>query len=141
MATQKTLPTDESVIAFINSVEDENKRKDGFALAEIMRDASGFEPKMWGPSIIGYGSYHYKYASGHEGEAPLAGFSPRKQKISFYVMLSPEKREELLPKLGKHKAAKGCIYINKLSDVDTEVVKEMVKESIRYVQELYPSSS
>ncbi|POY35738.1 hypothetical protein C3K47_13335 [Solitalea longa] len=137
MATQKTVPTNESVVNFINTVDDEQKRNDSYALVKILEEATGFEATMWGPAIIGFGSYHYKYASGHEGDAPLAGFSPRKQSISFYVMLSEEKRNELLSKLGKHKAAKSCIYINKLSDVDAEVLKEMVKESMRYMQELY----
>ncbi|SHM10401.1 DUF1801 domain-containing protein [Flavobacterium saccharophilum] len=140
MAKNKTEETAVSVIDFINTfVEDEAKRKDAFELVKIMQDVTGFEPKMWGPSIIGFGSYHYKYASGHEGDAPLAGFSPRKAAISLYVYLSEENREDLLSKLGKHRAAKGCIYIKKLSDINVEILKEMTSASVEYLQKLYPS--
>ncbi|MNQ45566.1 hypothetical protein D3C85_593510 [compost metagenome] len=140
MAKNKTEETAVSVIDFINTfVEDEAKRKDAFELVKIMQHVTGFEPKMWGPSIIGFGSYHYKYASGHEGDAPLAGFSPRKAAISLYVYLSEENREDLLSKLGKHRAAKGCIYIKKLSDINVEILKEMTSASVEYLQKLYPS--
>ena len=140
MAKNKTTETETSVIDFINTfVEDEAKRKDAFELVKIMQDVTGFEPKMWGPSIIGFGSYHYKYASGHEGDAPLAGFSPRKAAISLYVYLPEENREELLSKFGKHRAAKGCIYVKKLNDIDVEILKEMVSASVEYLQKLYPS--
>lgn len=140
MAKNKTTETETSVSDFINTfVDDEVKRNDAFELIKIMQKVTGFEPKMWGPSIIGFGSYHYKYASGHEGDAPLAGFSPRKTAISLYAYLSEEKRDELLLKLGKHKAAKSCIYIKKLSDIDVEILKEMISASIEYLQKLYPS--
>ena len=138
MAKNKTTETETSVIDFINTfVEDEAKRNDAFELVKIMQNVTGFEPKMWGPSIIGFGSYHYKYASGHEGDAPLAGFSPRKAAISLYVYLSDENREELLSKLGKHKPAKGCIYVKKLSDINVEILKEMVSTSVKELQKLY----
>ena len=138
MAKNKTTETETSVIDFINTfVEDEAKKKDAFELVKIMQNVTGFEPKMWGPSIIGFGSYHYKYASGHEGDAPLAGFSPRKAAISLYVYLSEENREELLSKLGKHKPAKGCIYVKKLSDINVEILKEMVSTSVKELQKLY----
>lgn len=141
MAKNKTSETEISVIDFINTfVEDEAKRNDAFKLVQIMQEVSGFEPKMWGPSIIGFGSYHYKYASGHEGDAPLAGFSPRKAAISLYVYLPEENRMELLSKLGKHKPAKGCIYIKKLSDINVEILKEMVSSSVKELQKLYPSN-
>jgi single-stranded DNA-specific DHH superfamily exonuclease len=140
MAKNKTTETESSVIDFINNtVEDETKRNDAFELIKIMQQQTGFEAKMWGPGIIGFGSYHYKYASGHEGDAPLAGFSPRKAAISLYVYLSEENREQLLSKFGKHKAAKGCIYIKKLSDIDVEILKEMVSASVAYLLKLYPS--
>ncbi|MET0945508.1 MAG: DUF1801 domain-containing protein [Flavobacterium sp.] len=140
MAKNKTAETETSVTDFINTfVEDEAKRNDAFELVTIMQKETGFEPKMWGPSIIGFGSYHYKYASGHEGDAPLAGFSPRKAAISLYVYLSEENREDLLSKLGKHRAAKGCIYIKKLSDINVEILKEMTSASVEYLQKLYPS--
>lgn len=141
MAKNKTTETKTRVSDFINTfVEDDTKRNDAFELAKIMQQVTGFEPKIWGPSIIGFGSYHYKYASGHEGDAPLAGFSPRKAAISLYVYLSEENREELLSKLGKHKAAKGCIYVKKLSDIDVEVLKKMVLVSVEYLQKLYPQN-
>ncbi|CAI2769038.1 DUF1801 domain-containing protein [Flavobacterium collinsii] len=138
MAKNKTTATESSVVDFINAIDDEVKRNDAFELIKIMQNISGFEAKMWGPSIIGFGSYHYKYDSGHEGDAPLAGFSPRKAAISLYVYLPHEKREELLSKLGKHKSAKACIYIKKLSDVDLEVVKKMITISLELTQKLYP---
>lgn len=140
MAKNKTTETETSVIDFINTfVDDETKRNDSFQLIKIMQSVTGFEPKMWGPSIIGFGSYHYKYASGHEGDAPLAGFSPRKAAISLYVYLSPENREDLLSKLGKHRAAKGCIYIKKISDINVEILNEMTSASVEYLLKLYPS--
>lgn len=141
MAKNKTTETAQSVTDFINAfVEDETKRKDSFELIRIMQEVTGFEPKMWGPSIIGFGSYHYKYASGHEGDAPLAGFSPRKAAISLYTYISEEKREELLPKFGKHRAAKGCIYIKKVADIDVEILKKMISISVEYLNKLYPSN-
>lgn len=114
MAKNKTTETNESILDFINTfVEDETKRNDAFELIKIIQEVIHFEPKMWGPSIIGFGSYHYKYASGHEGDAPLVGFSPRKTAISLYINVPTENRDELLSKLGKHKASKGCIYVKK----------------------------
>ena len=140
MAKNKTTETESSVTDFINNfVDNEAKRNDAFELIEIMNKVTGFEPKMWGPSIIGFGSYHYKYASGHEGDAPLVGFSPRKTAISLYIYFSTENKEELLSKFGKHKAAKGCIYINKLADIDIEILKIMIAASVKELQKLYPS--
>lgn len=141
MAKNKTTETENSVADFINAfVEDENKRKDSFELIKITQEITRFKPKMWGPSIIGFGSYHYKYASGHEGDAPLVGFSPRKAAISLYIYTSPQTREEILSKLGKHKAAKGCIYIKKLSDIDVDVLKNMISLSLADLKNLYPSN-
>src|SRR3954469_15184630 len=114
MAKNKTTETKNSIAAFINSVDDELKRKDSFQIVEIMKKQSGFEPKMWGPAIIGFGSYHYKYESGHEGDAPIIAFSPRKAAISLYLSADPAERVKLLAKFGKHKTGKGCIYIKKL---------------------------
>lgn len=141
MAKNKTTETNASIVDFISTfVEDESKRNDAFELIKIMQQISHFEPKMWGPSIIGFGSYHYKYASGHEGDAPLVGFSPRKAAISLYIYTSPENRDELLSKLGKHKASKGCIYIKKIADIDVEVLKEMISISLEDLKKLYPSN-
>lgn len=140
MAKNKTTETESSVVDFINTTDDETKRNDAFELVKIMQKATGFEPKMWGPSIIGFGSYHYKYASGHEGDAPLAGFSPRKAAISLYLYLPDEIREKLLSEFGKHKSAKGCIYIKKLADIDVEILKKMISTSINELQKQYPSN-
>lgn len=140
MAKNKTTETESSVIDFINAVENETKRKDAFQLLSIIQELTGFEPKMWGPSIIGFGSYHYKYDSGHEGDAPLAGFSPRKTAMTVYFYLPEENREELLSKLGKHTSSKACIYIKKLTDIDIEILKKIILLSIEYTQKLYPSN-
>ena len=138
MAKNKTTETESSVTDFINAVEDTAKRNDSFELVKIMQKESGFEPKMWGPGIIGFGSYHYKYASGHEGDAPLVAFSPRKAAISLYCYTTTENKEELLSKLGKHKASKGCIYIKKLTDIDTEILRKIILLSIENLNRLYP---
>ena len=140
MAKNKTTETANSIIDFVNTVENEIKRNDAFELIKLMHEQTGFEPKMWGPSIIGFGSYHYKYASGHEGDAPLVGFSPRKEAISLYLCPLFEDKEELLAKFGKHKAAKGCIYIKKIADIDIEILKKMILLSVKYLNELYPST-
>lgn len=137
MATKnKTAETDVSVIDFINSfVDKEEKKQDSFRLLEIMREWSGCEPKMWGPSIIGFGSYHYKYASGHEGDAPLIGFSPRKAEFSLYVNVPGKDDQKLLDNLGKYKLAKSCIYFKKLADLNLDTLETLSKETIRYVKE------
>jgi uncharacterized protein DUF1801 len=129
MAELKTKQTDDSVAAFINSVDDVQKRKDSFEIVEIMKQATGLQPKMWGTSIIGFGSYHYKYESGHEGDMCLIGFSPRKQNIALYVGVNNGNIPELLQKLGKHKTGKGCLYINKFSDVNADILKQIIKAS------------
>lgn len=134
----KTRPNDESVIAFIEKVESPKKREDAYRLLDIFTDTSGYDATMWGTSIIGFGSYHYKYDSGHEGDAPLVGFSPRKAKFSLYFATGDTKREELLCKLGKHKAGKACVYVNKLVDIDVSVLKELIRQSITFLQETYP---
>jgi len=139
MAKNKTTETESSVIDFINAVEDDKKKNDAFELLKIIQETTGFEPKMWGPSIIGFGSYHYKYDSGHEGDAPLAGFSPRKAATTVYFYLPEENRDELLSKLGKHTSSKACIYIKKLTDIDIEILKKIILLSIEYTQNLYPS--
>jgi len=136
-ATVKTVETNNSVVDFIHQIADEKKKTDCFALVEIMKEQSGFEPKLWGPSIIGFGAYHYKYESGREGEAPLVAFSPRKNEISLYLSSSFENREGLLQKFGKHKSAKACIYIKRLEDVDLAVLKKMISLSIKQVQRLH----
>lgn len=133
----KTKPTEESVTEFVNSVENEQKRKDSFELIQHMRQITGKEPKMWGPSIIGFGSYHYKYDSGHEGDAPLCGFSPRKSAISLYVFTGAEKHKHLLEGLGKFTMGKACIYVKKLSDIDLNVMENIINETTEFLKEKY----
>ncbi len=140
MAKNKTSETEVSVIDFINTFADtEQKRKDSFELLQFMQEITGYEPKMWGPSIIGFGSYHYKYTSGHEGDAPLAGFSPRKAAISLYVFTGLAEHEYLLRDLGKFKMGKACIYIKKLSDIRLPVLATLIKETQKYLQTRYPN--
>lgn len=139
MAKNKTAETDHSVTDFINKVTSEVKRKDSFRLIKIFKSITGCEPRMWGPSIIGFGKYHYKYASGHEGDSPLAAFSPRKDSLVIYIATEFEKREELLSQLGKHKSSKSCVYAKKLDDIDVAVLETIIKNSISHVTKLYPS--
>jgi len=133
----KTQPTDSSVVAFIESVESEKKQEDAFKLLDIFTETTGMEPKIWGESIIGFGSYHYKYESGHEGDAALVGFSPRKARFSLYFATGDEKREELLKDFGKHKTGKACVYVNKLDDIDVDVLKKLIDQSIDFLEETY----
>ena len=136
MATNKTTETESSVIDFINSyVDNEQKKTDSFQLIEFMSKWSGFEPKMWGPTIIGFGSYHYTYASGREGDAPLIGFSPRKPKFSLYVYAPTEENEHLLDDFGKFSMGKSCIYIKKLADINIPVLEKLCKTTIAYLNE------
>lgn len=142
MAEQKTKPTNTNVLEFLkNFVENEQKFQDSLALLQIMQKVSGHAPQMWGPSIIGFGSYHYKYASGHEGDAPLIGFSPRKAAISLYVYagyLGDEKQVEMLSNLGKYKMGKACIYVKKLTDINLDVLQQMMQSTISFLKTEYP---
>lgn len=138
MAKNKTTETTANVAEFINSFAGtEQKRKDSFELLKLMQNLTGFEPKMWGPTIVGFGSYHYKYPSGHEGDAPLIGFSPRKDAISLYAFTGLEEHEHLLGKLGKFKMGKACIYIRKLSDIDQNELKKLITETINFLHSKY----
>lgn len=139
MYEPKTKPTDHSVVEFIENVDHVKKREDAYRLLDLFTETTGYEATMWGPSIIGFGSYHYKYESGHEGDAPLAGFSPRKAKISLYFAPDDPERERLLAKLGKHTTGKSCVYVNKLDDVDTDVVRELILTSMAHMRKLYPN--
>ena len=138
MAKIKTTETSKSVTEFVNSVSDEIKRKDSLKIIDIMQKQTGFEPKMWGPGIIGFGNYHYKYESGHEGDMPLAGFSPRSTGVVLYLCENFENKDELFQKLGKHKAGKVCIYIKRIADIDVSVLKKMISNSVKHIQALYP---
>ena len=130
MADNKTKPTKVSVPAYIDAIADEAKRKDAKALVKLMQSATGEKATMWGPSIIGFGSYHYTYESGREGDMPLAGFSPRKAATVLYGMTGFTESEALLAKLGKHTVGKGCLYIKKLTDVDEKVLEKLVVKSV-----------
>jgi len=136
MAENKTKENSASVEDFLNTVPDEQKRKDCYEIIKIMADVTKQPAKMWGNAIIGFDSYHYKYDSGREGDMCLVGFSPRKGDISIYIC-SFEEREQLLQNLGKHKTGKACLYIRKLADVDTAVLKTLVKESVAYMRKTY----
>ena len=127
----KTKVNDASVTDFLNTVTDEQKRKDSFEILKIMKQITKEEPKMWGASIVGFGSYHYKGASGREGDWMLTGFSPRKQNLTLYLMHGFDAHKDLLKKLGKHTTSMGCLYIKKLEDVDKKVLKELVAESVK----------
>lgn len=129
MSANKTQKTAASVEAFIKKVDHEGKRKDAFEILEMMKTITKEAPKMWGPSIIGFGDVHYKYASGREGDWFKVGFSPRKANISLYLMgCDISKTDQILSRLGKYKTGKGCLYINKLADVDVNVLKELIQE-------------
>ncbi|WP_093043432.1 DUF1801 domain-containing protein [Thalassobacillus cyri] len=133
----KTKQNDHSVLDFIENVESPKKREDASQLLDIFTETTGYQAHMWGTSIIGFGSYHYKYASGHEGDAPLVGFSPRKAKISLYFATGDD-NEELLKDFGKHTKGKACVYINKLADVDVDVLKKLIHQSVNFLQKPYP---
>jgi len=126
----KTQPTKVAPADFIAAVEDEQKRLDSEWLVQTMQEITGEEATMWGPSIIGFGSYNYVYKSGREGSAMLTGFSPRKTALTLYINSGVEREEEYLSRLGKHKTGKSCLYIKRLSDVDTEVLRELITESV-----------
>ncbi|WP_047986185.1 DUF1801 domain-containing protein [Ornithinibacillus californiensis] len=137
----KTKENDSSVLEFIESVDSPKKKEDAYKLLDIFTETTGYPAKMWGASIIGFGSYHYKYATGHEGNAPLVGFSPRKAKISLYFATGDTEREKLLNEFGKHTTGKACVYINKVADIDVEVLKSLIKQSIKFLRETYPESN
>lgn len=138
MAKNKTTETNVSVADFIKRfASSDEQQEDSFELVKLMQKNTGHEPKMWGPTIIGFGNYHYKYKSGHEGDAPLVGFSPRKAAISLYVFTGAPEHEYLLDKLGKFKRGKACLYIKKLSDIDQQKLTTLIKETIGYLKKLY----
>jgi len=142
MAKNKTAETSQDVVEFINSFANTpQKKEDGMALLALMTNVSGYPPKMWGPSIVGFGSYHYKYASGHEGDAPLLGFSPRKAAISLYVYTGLPAHEHLLKDLGKFKMGKACIYVNKLSDINEQALVALMSETLAYMKSNYETET
>lgn len=130
MAELKTKETRASVAAFLKKISDEQRRKDCQTVLQLMQQATGEEPKLWGSSIVGFGRYHYRYASGHEGEWPIIGFSPRKTDLTLYIMPGFEKFESLMAKLGKYKTGKSCLYIKKLDDVAVPVLEKLIAKSV-----------
>ena len=139
MAEPKTQRTKRSVDAFLKSIPDEQKRKDAFALADIMRKTTKAEPVMWGSNIVGFGMYRYKYASGREGDWPLTGFSPRKQNLTLYIMSGFEQYDELLKSLGKFKTGKACLYVNRLDDIDLPTLRKLIKQSVQHMIKTHPA--
>ena len=140
MAEPKTKPTDASVEKFLNKIPDEVRREDCFAVARMMEEITGTKPKMWGDSIVGFGSYHYKYASGHSGDWPLAAFSPRKNDLTLYIMPGFEHYKDLMAQLGKYRNAKSCLYIKRLSDVHVPTLKKLIRESVKLTKVMSKSA-
>jgi Domain of unknown function (DU1801) len=134
MADLKTKQTNEDVLQFLNGIPNEQRRKDSLVILNMMREITGIEPVFWVGNIIGFGKYHYKYASGHEGDACMMGFSPRKQNLALYVLSGFKNQQALLKKLGKHKAGVGCLYINKLEDVHLPTLRKLVEESFKHIK-------
>ncbi len=138
MAGNKTHPTEASVIKFLTGVTPEQKRQDAFSLLEMMERLSGYQAKMWGPSIVGFGQYHYKYESGREGDFMRIGFSPRKANLALYIIAGINKYQDLLNQLGKHKTGKSCLYINHLKDVNLKVLEKIIDKELAFMAEKYP---
>ncbi len=138
MSDLKTRKTGASVRAFIDAIDDEQKRKDANELLRLMRKITGKRGAMWGDSIIGFGEYHYSYKSGREGDWPVTGFSPRKQNISIYIMPGFSKYKKQLARLGKHRHSVSCLYIKRLADVDIDILQEVVRDSVEIMKEMYP---
>ena len=136
----KTVETDANVGEFIDSVEHDQKRADSHEVLQMMREITGQEPKMWGASLVGFGSYHYRYASGREGDFFLTGFSPRKQALTVYIMPGFASFDDLMSKLGKYKTGKSCLYIKKLDDIDRDCLRELIEQSVLYMRETYETN-
>lgn len=139
MAELKTKQNDASVMDFLQSVENEQRRSDSLRLLRIMQEVTGEEPKMWGPSIVGFGSYHYRYESGREADWMLTGFSPRKQALTAYIMAGFDRYDELMAKLGTYTTGKSCLYLKKLDDVDESVLRELIDASCTHMKTKYGS--
>jgi len=135
MAELKTVKNDQPVDLFLQKVEDPNKRQDSYTILEMMETITGEKAKMWGDSLVGFGDLHYKYASGREGDWMLTAFSPRKQNLTLYIMSGFDQHAEILARLGKYKTGKGCLYINRLSDVDQNVLRELIQKSVNFLKE------
>jgi hypothetical protein len=140
MSENKTQVTEASVVQFITAVTPEQKRQDAFALLEMMERISGYQAKMWGDSMVGFGVYHYKYDSGREGDAMRIGFSPRKANLAVYIMTGFAQHQELLAQLGKHKTTKSCLYLNHLKDINLKVLEQLISQELEYMAEKYPEN-
>ncbi len=140
MSENKTQVTEASVVQFITAVTPEQKRQDAFALLEMMERLSGYQAKMWGASMVGFGEYHYKYDSGREGDAMRIGFSPRKANLAVYIMSGFTHHQDLLAQLGKHKTTKSCLYLNHLKDVNLKVLEQLISQELKYMAEKYPEN-
>ncbi len=140
MADLKTRPHEGSVSAFLDSVADERKRADSYAVLALMQEVTGEEPRMWGPGIVGFGAYRYRYESGREGEWPLTGFSPRKQNLTLYIMPGFDRYEALMERLGRYRTGKSCLYLKRLEDVDVGVLRELVDRPVSHMKSKYPDS-
>ncbi len=138
MAQNKTQRNDGDVLAYLAAVSNKRRREDSLVVLEMMSELTGEPAEMWGTSIVGFGSYHYKYASGREGDFMLAGFAPRKQALTLYIMGGLDRHAELLAKLGKHRIGRACLYINKLADVDLTVLREIIAESVAHMRREHP---
>lgn len=136
----KTIPTSKSVSKFLDSIEPVERREDCFAIQNLMKSITGKMPVMWGDSIVGFGNYHYKYDSGHEGDFFRTGFSPRKAALTVYIMPGYQNYGKLLERLGKHKTGKSCLYIKKLSDIDMKILKELIRQGLSDLEKIYPSN-
>jgi hypothetical protein len=137
MAEAKLKPTDQSVAALLDKIPDEARRTECHELVGLMKRVTNADPKIWGSGLIGFGNYHYKYASGHEGDCFIAGFAPRKTALTLYITAGVERFPKLLAKLGKHKAGKGCLYIKKLDDVNLDVLEDLVSKSVQWTKTTY----
>lgn len=137
MAEQKTKPSDQSVSGFLDKIADETRRAECYAILDMMKRVTKTEPKIWGTGLVGFGTYHYKYESGHEGDCFVTGFAPRKAALTLYITAGVERFPKLLAKLGKHKAGKGCLYIKNLDDVNLSVLEDLVKQSVEHTKATY----
>ena len=140
MAENKTKRNDGDVIAYLESVQNKRRREDSFVVLKMMEEVTGEPAEMWGTSIVGFGSYHYRYDSGREGDFMISGFAPRKQALTLYIMGGHERYQELFAKLGKYRTGKSCLYINKLADVDLAVLREIITESVAHMRRAHPAS-
>ena len=138
MSELKTKPNKKSVKRFLNAIGNEKRKQDAYVLLDLLQELSGKPAVLWGDSIVGFGSYHYKYATGREGDWPVTGFSPRKQNLSIYVMLGFSRYQALMDELGKYKTGKSCLYVNKLEDIDMAILKKLLKRSIADMRKAYP---